>query len=119
MSTIQASSATTLPQLSMPHQSSQLQITQPFQSSLKQSSVCVIKHALHHPDFRSHLCCLHGIMWYPSSLPKDLPLHVLVSILSHELVNPCTRMMAKTTLIMDHPFATSFPPFSLLCMSRL
>ena len=47
MSTIQASLATTLPQLSMPHQSSQLQITQLFQLSLKQSSVWVIKHALH------------------------------------------------------------------------
>lgn len=41
MSTIQASSATTLPQLSMPHQSAQLQITQLFQLSLKQSSVWV------------------------------------------------------------------------------
>ena len=47
MSTIQASSATTLPQLSMPHQSAQLQITQLFQLSLKQSSVWAIKHALH------------------------------------------------------------------------
>ena len=47
MSTIQASSATTLPQLSMPNQSAQLQITQLFQLSLKQSSVWAIKHALH------------------------------------------------------------------------
>jgi len=59
MSTIQASSATTLPQLSMPHQSAQLQITQLFQLSLKQSSVWVIKHALHILIFAvTHIVCM-------------------------------------------------------------
>lgn len=59
MSTIQASSATTLPQLSMPHQSAQLQITQIFQLSLKQSSVWAIKHALHILIFAvTHIVCM-------------------------------------------------------------
>jgi len=59
MSTIQASSATTLPQLSMAHQSSQLQITQLFQLSLKQSSVWVIQHALHILIFAvTHVVCM-------------------------------------------------------------
>mgnify|MGYP006879757345 FL=1 len=59
MSTIQASSAITLPQLSMAHQSSQLQITQLFQLSLKQSSVWVIQHALHILIFAvTHVVCM-------------------------------------------------------------